>query len=377
MTSSTLTRTSAAAVRSLLRHTADALAAWDWDSATEYAERALDADPASASAHLLSFMAHRHISSLDQLPGVAAQIVAETPAAVVPLAEVLDDEAMAGQATHDTARALLAKNPQVTAPIRQRVTTLGVSWRAFDSVFEDEDWTLALARVSLEDKRAMERARLEADAVFDEAVCAARKEVAQVCTVAMARIPRVTKAVGEARQASERASEELDRSSGADDTAVTESFSYLPSDIRTAHVGLWVGVALVAVAAVMLVFALLPSGSSITNPLASFGPLTLLLVAVLLAMGVGLLALRGNLVRSNRRGMVERAAAKASVHERAASHAERLGDELAAIRARCRSLETMRLDDDSFEDALAELEASVAVLGQRAGSQLADSQPTA
>lgn len=362
MTSSTLTRTSAAAVRSLLRHTVDALASYDWASAIEYSERAVDADPNNASARLLSFMAHRHLSSLDQLSGVAAQIVAETPATVMPLAQVLDDESMAEHSQHDTTRTLLSQNPQVTAPVKERVTTLAVSRRAFESVFDDEDWVFALRRVSLEDKRAMESARSQAESVFDEALGAARADVAQACAVAAARVPRVTKAVGEAQTACQKAAEELERSNGADDTAVSESFSYLPSDIRTAHVGLWVGVALVLVAAVMLVFALVPGRSSITNPLASFGLLTLLLAVVLLAMGIGLLALRGNLVRSNRRGMVERAEAKASVHERAASHAEQLDDEMAAIRARCRSLETMRLDDDSFEDALSELEARSMVL---------------
>lgn len=371
MTSTTLSRsrlrgasrTSAAAVRSLVNHTMDALAERDWAAATGYAERAVDADPRNADAHLLSFMAHRHISSLDQLSGVAAQIVAETPASLTPLAQLLDTEAAAGEPSHDTTRALLAAHPQVAAPARERLSNLQVAQRAFEGVFDDADWTFALARISLEEKRAMERARADAEAVFAEAQAEARVQVAASCGVAEVRVPRVAKAVSDAQRACEHALDDLERSTGAADTAVTESFSYLPTDIRTARAGLWVGSALVMVAVVLLVLALVPSGSSITNPLASFAPVSVVLALCVLAAGVVLLAVRGNLVRSNRRGLAERVEAKASAHERASSHADEVNEEVAAIRARCRALESMRLGDDSFEDALGELEAAVAVLG--------------
>lgn len=383
MTSTTLarsrlnsSRTSAAAVRSLVRHAEDALAELDWSSAAGYAERAVAADQKSAHAHLLAFMARRHVSSLDQLEGVAAQIVAETPASLTPLAQLLQDEAAAGQPAHEETLALLGANPQVTAPVEERITNLVIARDAFAAVFEDEDWTCALSRISLEDKRAMERAQANAEAVFDEALKDARAELSRACAVAEDRAPRVAKAVGEARRSCEQALADAERASGAADTAVTESYAYLPTDIRTARAGLWVGSALVVTAAILLVVVLLPSGSSITSSVASFGRISLLLAAALMVAGVALLAVRGNLVRSNRRGLAERVEAKASAHEQAVSHAEEVSDEVAAIRARCRALESMRLSDGSFEDALGELAASVVALGGAAPA-LGEAQPAA
>lgn len=362
LNASTASRTSVAAVRSLIRHTEDVLLAHDWPAATGYAERAVAADPRNAQAHLLSFMAHRHIDSLAQLSGVAAQIVAEVPTSLTPLSQLLEEEASGGHPAHDTTRALLSANPQVIAPVEERLSNLRIARAAFEDVFEDEDWTFAIARISLEEKRAMERARAQAEAVFDVAFQEARDELSQACAVAEARVPRVAKVVAEAQEACERALEELERTTGAEDTAVAESFSYLPADIRTARAGLWVGTALVILSVGLLVLMLLPSGSSITNPVASFGHVSLAIAAAMLVAGVALLAVRGNLVRSNRRGLAERVEAKASAHERATTHAEEVSGEVAAVRARCRSLESMRLGDDSFEDALGELAASIAVL---------------
>lgn len=359
------TRTSAAAVRSLLRHGEDALAQWDWDAAREYAGRALDGDGRSADAHLLFFLANRHITSIAELPSVAAQIVLQTPPSVTPLLEVLDAEAADGAPSHDTTRALLRSHPDITMPTAERLSNLRSAQAAFDAVFDDPHWQMALERSPLERMRAMERAREEADAVFDEAFREARDEVSRACAVAEMRVPRVAKETFAAAKVCERALEELDRSNGAADTAVSESFSYLRGDIRTARVGLWVGVLLVAGATAMLGLALIPHGSDTgtTNVLASFTGVSTVVALCVLVAGIVLLALRGYLVRSNRRGLRQRVETRADLHERATSRAERLEDDVAAIRAACRALETLPLADESFEDALEELAAGVAVLG--------------
>lgn len=357
------TRTSAAAIRSLLRHAQDALEQQDWDGAGEYAARAIAANDKNANARLIAFMADRHVSSLEQLPAVARQMVGETPTALAPLADLLESQAAAGDTSHESTRALLAAHRGITAPVEQRLTTLELSREAFDRVFSDDDWQVALIYSPLEQRRAMERARSEADAVFADAVSDARAEVSQACAIADSRVPRVATLAQEVESACDKATADLARESGAEDTAVAETYSYLTGDIRTARAGLWVGVILIVIAAAMLAMTLLPSGAVTTNALASFPLVSVPVALVVLCVGIALLAARGNLVRSNRQGLRSRVEAKADAHGKAASRAERLDDEVASLRARLRSLETMRLDDDSFEDALEELSASIAVLG--------------
>lgn len=356
------TRTSSAALRSLLRHAQDALAQRDWGSAAAYAARAIDANDRSATAHLTYFLAARHLTSVDELVGVARQIAREVPASVVPLDEALEELAAEGGPAQEDTRALLRAHPEVLAPVGQHLTGLRVARGAFDAVLSDADWQKGLAYGSLELRRAMERAHEDARAVFDEAVCAAAAEVSQACALAQSRVPRVVRVAAETEAACEGALARLDEANGAEDTAITESYSYLSGDIRTARAGLWVGASLVAVALVMLVLALVPARSTTTNALASFMRLSVPVALVVLVAGVILLALRGNLVRANRRGLHARVEAKASVHDKAVSRAERVNGEVASLHARVRALQTMRLDDDSFEDALEELSARVAVL---------------
>lgn len=366
-------RTSAAAVRSLLRHGEESLSQWEWAAASEYAERAIAADAASADAHLLAFLAARHITSIRELPGVAAQMVLQTPHRMTPLLQVLDEDSVEGGPAHDTTRSLLREHPDVVDPVSERVSSLRSARASFQAVFDDPDWQVALERSSLERTRAMERAQQEADAVFEDALAGAREEVAQACAVAELRLPRVVKAVGEAESVCGRVLVDLDRTSDAADTAVTESFSYLKGDIRTARAGLWVGVILIVGALAMLALALIPHGGTTTNALASFTRVSTIVAACLLAVGVVLLALRGNLVRSNQRGLRQRVETRADVHERVAGRVDELEGDVATIRAACRALEATQLSDDSFEDALEELAAAVAVLdGAKAEPQDAD-----
>lgn len=369
------TRTSAAAVRSLLRRAEDALSQWDWEAAGEYAVRALAADPKNADAHLLAFLATRHITSVAELPGVAAQIVLQTPPRTTPLAQVLDEDVAQGGPAHDTTRELLREHPGIVVPVSERLSNLRAARGAFEAVFFDEDWQVALEWSSLERTRAMQRAQEEAGQVFDDALCEARDEVARECAVAEMRLPRVAKVTREAEAACARVLQDLDRTSEDADTAVSKSYSFLRGNIRIARIGLWVGMMLVAGAVAMFVLALVPHGTSTTtNVLASFDSTTVLVALGVLAAGIVLLALRGSLVRSNRRALRERVETRADVHERVASRVDELEGEVASVRAACRALEALSLTDDAFEDAVEELAASVAVLsGAKAEPQEAAS----
>ena len=82
-------RATAAAVNSLVKHGNKSLAEQDWEGAADYYTRALEADPDCAQAHLQLYLASRHLIGLEELPGVARQIVELTPAERTPLAEVL------------------------------------------------------------------------------------------------------------------------------------------------------------------------------------------------------------------------------------------------------------------------------------------------
>lgn len=428
-------RTSGAAVRSLLRRGDDALAAEDWSGAADYYNRALEADDQNPELYLRMFLADHHLLGVDELRGVATQIVAETPAERTNLSEVLLGEMADGQAVDAKTVELLGlelAGPDEEAPAEQaaqaegpsdpvaavtddaagdsllppeelvvttadddlegegtpaavpvgapaaarliprssysqRLHNLKLLREAFERTFEDDYWWAAYDQGGLEQRRHMERARADADEVFDEAFAEERVLLSSMCERAKTRIPRIERITDSALGACDDALASLEQDSGERRQEVSTQFSYLGGNLRTAHACLWLGIALVAVSVVLLALAIIPRGASVqNNTFAAFPEYFVPLGIVVGLIGVGLLVLRSMLVRSNRRVMDEHQASLGAAKTSIVQDTDLLNDKIAAVRSRCRTLEGFSLDasDEEFEAACADLDAAVKALGK-------------
>lgn len=494
-------RTSIAAVKSLVRRGDEALAAQDWDGAVDYYDRALDSDEGNAALLLRLFLAHHHLLNVDELQGVAHQIVEETPGQKTPLARVLYDEALEGYVAEDDLVRLLHMGPlpqpapaaqpdeapegqpdadaapvsgdadgqpiptadqvatdaasqadavrpdlaqpdapqvagqsvpaadaaaaqrdgvdsavadapqsvQVQAqapdaaaqsqassaptaapsandaaqpaaeapnpvdpsvpacPYQERLTNLRLSRDAFERTFEDELWRAAYEGGGLEQRRHMERAHADADAVLGQAFSQERQLLASMCQRARVRVPRIQRITKAALQSCDQALDAFRSDSGNRRQEVSNEFSYLGGNLRTAQATLWVGVALVVISVVLLGMAIIPHGASVQNNTFAAYPEYFVPLGILVGLvGVVLLVLRSLLVRSNRNAMDQQQASTGATDTSILRDADLLDSKVAAVRARCHALEGFALDapDDDFEAACADLDSAVKALGQ-------------
>lgn len=505
-------RATSAAVKSLVRRGDEALAQQDWDVAADYYDRALDADERNAVLYLKLFLAHHHLLNVDELQGVAKQIVDETPAKRSNLADVLlaehadgqsvdadvlrvlhlslpelpkndaasakdgatdskpnaadgpmsgeapstdqgngttsaeeapavespsdgsssdaakqgkplptangeespsavasqvddsaslavandlsdpavpasaeqvaavqqttmhvDDSSLpngsssnvsSGQAMADDA---VSAHPAPRSPYAERLSNLRLSREAFERTFEDDYWRAAYERGGLEQRRHMERARADADAVLDAAFADERALLRTMCERAKVRVPRIVRITTSARESCDQALSDFRRDSGQRRDEVAHEFSYLGNNLRTAQATLWVGIALVIVSVVLLGLAIIPRGSSVeNNTFAAFPEYFVPLGIVVGLVGVALLVLRSLLVRSNRKVMSEQQASTGATTSSILHDSNELDARVAAVRSRCLSLEGFALDapDQEFESACADLDAAVKALGR-------------
>lgn len=497
-------RTSIAAVKSLVRRGDEALAAQEWDGAVDYYDRALDSDEDNAALLLRLFLAHHHLLNVDELQGVAHQIVEETPDQKTPLARVLYDEALEGYVAEDDLVRLLHMGPlpqpapapqpeevvedqagadaasasegmggqptpdadslatgaadqagaarpdaaqpdapqpdapqamdqagpsaDVSAaqhdgadsaavdvpesaqlqdagaqdqaspvpaaapsadhadyaraagevpnpvdpsvpacPYQERLTNLRLSRDAFERTFDDELWRAAYEDGGLEQRRHMERAHADADAVLEQAFGQERQLLASMCQRARVRVPRIQRITKAALQSCDQALDAFRSDSGNRRQEVSNEFSYLGGNLRTAQATLWVGVALVAISVVLLGMAIIPHGASVQNNTFAAYPEYFVPLGILVGLvGVVLLVLRSLLVRSNRNAMDQQQATTGATDTSILRDADQLDSKVAAVRARCHALEGFALDasDDDFEAACADLDSAVKALGQ-------------
>ncbi|MGN0287389.1 MAG: hypothetical protein ACI4B6_06950 [Atopobiaceae bacterium] len=495
-------RTSIAAVKSLVRRGDEALAAQDWDGAVDYYDRALDSDEGNADLLLRLFLANHHLLNVDELQGVAHQIVEETPSQKTPLARVLYDEALEGYVAEDDLVRLLhmgplpqpvpapqpdeapedqsdaeaapvsedadgqlaaddglvapdgaraaevgqhdavqpatlqseaspsdaradepidgaatqrndaahttvdapegAQAPDAAAqsqassaptaapsandaaqpaaeapnpvdpsvpacPYQERLTNLRLSRDAFERTFEDELWRAAYEDGGLEQRRHMERAHADADAVLGQAFSQERQLLASMCQRARVRVPRIQRITKAALQSCDQALDAFRSDSGNRRQEVSNEFSYLGGNLRTAQATLWVGVALVVISVVLLGMAIIPHGASVQNNTFAAYPEYFVPLGILVGLvGVVLLVLRSLLVRSNRNAMDQQQASTGATDTSILRDADLLDSKVAAVRARCHALEGFALDasDDDFEAACADLDSAVKALGQ-------------
>lgn len=505
-------RVTSAAVKSLARRGDEALAQQDWDVAVDYYDRALDADDRNAVLYLKLFLAHHHLLNVDELQGVAQQIVDETPAKRSNLADVLvaehadgqpvnadvlrvlhlslpelpkgaatpakadvvecepdsadayetdqttsadpankavaSEEASAVESPNDTSDSITAKKnqPPATAnnedcsldaasqvddsaspagtniaanaaasdsveqaasarqatdpvddaplpneatsgasshqataddvasarpaprsPYAERLSNLRLSREAFERTFEDDYWRAAYERGGLEQRRHMERARADADAVLNAAFAEERTLLHTMCERAKVRVPRIVRITTSARESCDQALSDFRRNSGERRDEVAHEFSYLGNNLRTAQATLWVGIALVVVSVVLLGLSIIPRGSSVeNNTFAAFPEYFVPLGIVVGLVGVALLVLRTLLVRSNRKVMSEQQASTGATTSSILRDSNELDARVAAVRSRCLSLEGFALDapDQEFEAACADLDAAVKALGR-------------
>lgn len=412
-------RATSAAINSLVRRGDDALSAEDWDGAIEYYGRALEASTHNPALYLRLFLANKHLLNVDELRGVATQIIAETPAERTDLADVVVGEATVGQpvdtqvaellgvelpapgeagdaegnagleeatledsgedgtssaagaslpkgAVHKASQAKRAQS-NIHASYPQRLGNLRLSQEAFERTFEDDYWQAAYEQGGLEQRRHMERARADADEVFDKAFAEERNLLKAMCERAKVRIPRIRHITSSAIQSCDEALINFADASGARRQEVSQEFSYLGNNLRTAHASLWVGIALIVVGLVLLALAVIPRGVSVQNiAFAAFPEYFVPLGIVVVLVGVVLLVLRALLVRSNRETMNERQATAGVAKTSIVQDSDLLNTKVAAVRSRCHSLEALPLDtsDEAFEEACADLDATVKALGK-------------
>ena len=353
---------------SLLRKAREAMDAREWDAAQDYAQRVLVGDPDDVEAHMLAFLSGRHIASVDDLQAVAAQIVSVVPAVATPLAEVLaaeegtDDDAEPSPAPHADVAALLAQNPGVHAPYDSKLDGLHQAKDAFDAVFGDPDWAFALEHAYTDDNRRMVRAREAAEEVFSAAFAEEKAHLDAACQAAKGRVPQTVELMADARKACDAARAELEERSGARKSAVSDHYSFLHRNIRTAHAGLRVGVVLIVLGLVLLVLTLVPSTGTITNPLASFAQVSVPISLVVVVVGIGLLMARSGLVRDNQDHMAERVKAGSDAKDQIQREVDELGTRVAAVESCINSLEWAGLEGDGFGRARGDLSQAVARL---------------
>ncbi len=351
---------------SLLRRAEKALAERDWDQATTYALRVLDTYEDNPRAHLVVFMAGRHIASLDDLRAVAEQIVRQTPYEDSLLRDVVTSQADAlGAARAAEVAGLLGSHPELRLAFDARFSNLEVAKRAFDSVFGDPDWVSAVENSNPEDAHRLERARLDADDVFVAAAESDLEALAEACGLAEKRVPQITELLGEARGACDREMASLREKSEGELAAVEERYAHLDRDVALANAGLGAGALLVVVGTVAAVIAAMPSEGTASNALHTFPVLTIALATVAVASGIGLLVLRSRLARANAQAISDK---NREVHgiEWARDRRERELEELAgAVRYRSRLLAETNLMVDDVDSACVELMRSVcAVTGE-------------
>lgn len=360
---------------SLLRKAREALENRDFEAAEGYAERVLAGEDQDADAHLLAFLAGRHITTVDDLSAVAEQIVAAVPTVATPLAEVLAAEEGEEDAPHADVAELLAQNPTVHAPYDNRLDGLHQAKAAFDAVFEDPDWQQALSLALIEENRHMARAREAAEQVFSDAFAAERAALDAACKTAKVRVPRTVQLAADARKACDDAREDLDQRSGARKDAVNDRYSFLHRNIKTAHTGLRVGIVILVLGVLLLALSLIPSTGTTTNPLASFSQYSIPGSLVVIVIGVGMLMARTGLAKDNQDRMAERVQAGNEAQGAILRAKDELGTRIAAVEACINALEWVNLCSDGFDAACRELDRAVRGLSGEVVAELEDETP--
>jgi hypothetical protein len=490
------TRATAAAVRSLLKRARTCLEQQDWPGAQDFAARAMEADPASAEAHLSMFLAEHHLIELSELSGVARQMVSETPADrtplkdileevsgredpaagetaapeapeassladasdatevtgeddtpaadVVPAADVMPDAdvmpavsetaaedgaaeekpateapapaedaatempAPAEDAAAEAAAPAEAPAPAETGPTapveaqaqlqpeeapapeeetsdelfrdtlklfsptgdavsesfkikafsEQKITNLRRAKEAFVATFEDADWTEADALATLDLRRAMERSRQDAEAVFDAALASELSLLSDQCERAQERMAKLTPIMAATDASCAEAQASFEAARGAKRESVQTKYAFLKGNLKLARVCLYVAIAIFAVGAILLIITHIPHGSTVAPLVPAafpdvFTPLGLALVVV----GDLLLVVRLVLVRGNKDGLGARADEKAEATSVISSSAFELNNRIAEIKSMEHELgdKLLVLEDDAFDQTLEQL----------------------